>query len=121
MDSLTDIYPYHQDGKEVFVKVRFDKDGKKWIKPFYHNGKQYRLGEPKLNKKPLYLPNPLTDTVYLVEGEKCVHALLDIGISATTTGGATSVDKCDLTPLQGRKCVLWRDNDNSGVYHGKVI
>ena len=29
MDSLTDIYPYHQDGKEVFVKVRFDKDGKK--------------------------------------------------------------------------------------------
>lgn len=115
MDSLTDIYPYHQDGKEVFVKVRFDKDGKKWIKSFYHNGKQYRLGEPKLNKKPLYLPKPLTDTVYLVEGEKCVHALLDIGISATTTGGATSVDKCDLTPLQGRKCVLWRDNDNSGV------
>lgn len=108
MDSLTDIYPYHQDGKEVFVKVRFDKDGKKWIKSFYHNGKQYRLGEPKLNKKPLYLPKPLTDTVYLVEGEKCVHALLDIGISATTTGGATSVDKCDLTPLQGHKCVLWR-------------
>lgn len=115
IDNLTAIYPYQQDGKEVFVKVRFDKDGKKWIKPFYHNGEQYRLGEPKLPKKPLYLPKPPDDTVYLVEGEKCVNALLDLGISATTTGGATSVDKCDLAPLQGRKCVIWRDNDNSGI------
>lgn len=113
-DDLTAIYPYTQNGKEVFVKVRFDKEGKKWIKPFYDNGKRYQLGEPKLDRKPLYLPKPLADTVYLVEGEKCVHSLNDIGITATTTGGATSIQKCDLTPLTGRKCVLWRDNDNSG-------
>lgn len=115
MDNLTAIYPYYQDDKEVFVKVRFDKDGKKWIKPFYFDGKKYELGETKLAKKPLYLPAPLTDTVYIVEGEKCVHSLINIGLCATTTGGATSINKCDLSPLLERKCVLWRDNDDSGI------
>ncbi|UNU73653.1 DUF3631 domain-containing protein [Moraxella nasovis] len=116
LDDLTATYPYYQDGQELFVKVRFDKDGKKWIKPFHFNGKYYKMGEPKaIDKKPLYQPKPLGDVVYIVEGEKCVHALINIGLTATTTGGATSVDKCDLTPLQGRKCVLWRDNDDSGI------
>lgn len=114
MDNLTAIYPYYQDGKEVFAKVRFDKDGKKWIKPFYFDGKCYRLGEPKLKPKPIYQPMPLTDTVYIVEGEKCVHSLIDLGLCAVTTGGANTIGKCDLTPLLGRKCVLSRDNDDSG-------
>lgn len=114
VNDLTAIYPYHQDGKEVFVKVRFDKDGKKWIKPFYFDGNKYRLGEPKLPKKPLYTPALLGDVVYLVEGEKCTDWLTDIGLSATTTGASGSVGKCDLTPLQGHKCVLWRDNDEAG-------
>ena len=116
LEHLTDIYPYHnQDGQELFVKVRFDKDGKKWIKPFHFNGSNYRIGEPKTDKKPLYMPKPFDDVVYIVEGEKCVHALINVGLSATTTGGATSVHNCDLTPLKGRKCVIWRDNDGSGI------
>lgn len=102
--------------KELFVKVRFDTDKGKWIKPFYFDGQKYKLGEPNLTQKPLYLPQPIYqgDTVYLVEGEKCVHALLDIGLLATTTGGATTIGKCDLTPLLGCHCILWRDNDDSG-------
>lgn len=115
INHLTAIYPYYQDNKEVFVKVRFDKDGKKWIKPFYYNGKLYKLGEPKLDKKPLYMPKAFDDVVYIVEGEKCVHALNDIGFTSTTTGGATSINKCDLMPLVGHKCVIWRDNDDSGI------
>lgn len=119
VNDITAFYPYYADDKEMFVKVRIDKDGKKWIKPFYFNGNRYQLGEPPAYKggqvkKPLYIPKPLADTVYLVEGEKCVHTMMDIMLSATTTGGATSVDKCDLTPLIGRKCVLWRDNDPAG-------
>lgn len=117
--DITAFYPYYADNQELFVKVRIDKDGSKWIKPFYYDGNCYRLGEPPTNKdpnykKPLYHLPLLDNTVYIVEGEKCVHSLLDIGLTATTTGGATSINQCDLTPLQGKRCIVWRDNDKSG-------
>lgn len=116
VDDLTALYPYYdKDGKELFIKVRFDTDKGKWIKPFCLTGNKYRLGEPKLDKKPLYLPAPLGDVVYIVEGEKCVDVLIQLELSATTTGGATSVNKCDLSPLIGRDCMIWRDNDDSGT------
>ena len=117
--DITAFYPYYAEGKELFVKVRIDKDGSKWIRPFYYDGKQYKPSEPPIAKdphykKPLYHLPITGDTVYIVEGEKCVHSLIDIGLTATTTGGATSIDKCDLTPLQGKRCIVWRDNDKSG-------
>ena len=117
--DITAFYPYYADNQELFVKVRIDKDGSKWIKPFYYDGNCYRLGEPPTTKepnykKPLYHLPIAGEVVYIVEGEKCVHSLLDIGLTATTTGGATSIDKCDLTPLQGKRCIVWRDNDKSG-------
>ena len=117
--DITAFYPYYADNQELFVKVRIDKDGSKWIKPFYYDGNCYRLGEPPTTKdpnykKPLYHLPLLDNTVYIVEGEKCVHSLIDIGLTATTTGGATSINQCDLTPLQGKRCIVWRDNDKSG-------
>ena len=52
------------------------------------------------------------DTVVVVEGEKCVHALHDIGIIATTSpAGAMNGDKADWTPLAGKTCILWPDAD----------
>lgn len=119
VNDITDFYPYYADDKELFVKVRIDKDGKKWIKPFHLNGNRYQLGEHPITKepnfkKPLYHLPITGEVVYIVEGEKCVHSLLDIGLTATTTGGATSVNQCDLTPLQGKRCIVWRDNDKSG-------
>lgn len=117
--DITAFYPYYADNQELFVKVRIDKDGSKWIKPFYYDGNCYRLGEPPTTKdpnykKPLYHLPIAGEVVYIVEGEKCVHSLLDIGLTATTTGGATSINQCDLTPLQGKRCIVWRDNDKSG-------
>ncbi len=117
--DITAFYPYFADDKELFVKVRIDKDGSKWIKPFYYDGNCYRLGEHPATKepnykKPLYHLPIAGEVVYIVEGEKCVHSLLEIGLTATTTGGATSINQCDLTPLQGKRCIVWRDNDKSG-------
>lgn len=117
--DITAFYPYYADNQELFVKVRIDKDGSKWIKPFYYDGNCYRLGEHPATKepnykKPLYHLPIAGEVVYIVEGEKCVHSLLEIGLTATTTGGATSIDKCNLTPLQGKRCIVWRDNDKSG-------
>ena len=29
--DITAFYPYYAEGKELFIKVRIDKDGKKWL------------------------------------------------------------------------------------------
>ena len=57
------------------------------------DGNTYVLGEPEFsNGKPLYRLHRLHkrphETVYLVEGEKCVDALEKLGLLATTSGGA---------------------------------
>ena len=42
------------------------------------------------------------DAILLVEGDKDVHALESIGVTATTAPmGAGNIDKCDLSPLNG--------------------
>ena len=58
-----------------------------------------------------------SDIVVIVEGEKCVDALASIGVDATTLmGGANStIEKTDLTPLAGKRVVLWPDLDAPGA------
>jgi hypothetical protein len=54
-------------------------------------------------------------TVWLVEGEKDVHALEGLGAVATTAPmGARNVTKCDLSPLHGANLVIIPDQDESG-------
>lgn len=56
--------------------------------------------------------------VVLVEGEKCADALNEIlppKIRATTCpGGAQNIEHCNVSPLEGKDIVLWRDNDANG-------
>ena len=57
---------------------------------------------------------PITEPVFIVEGEKCVHTLSDLGVFATTSGAANSWHK-DLNPFfKGRNVVVWQDNDQPG-------
>ncbi len=52
------------------------------------------------------------ECVVVVEGEKCVHALTDLGIVATTSpGGALKGGQADWSPLAGKNCILWPDAD----------
>jgi hypothetical protein len=58
------------------------------------------------------------DTVVVVEGEKCVHALHDVGVVATTSpGGAGKGEHADWSPLAGKIVTLWPDNDIPGRNH----
>lgn len=52
------------------------------------------------------------DNVVVVEGEKCVHALHDVGYVATTSpGGAGKAGCADWSPLAGKTVYLWPDHD----------
>ncbi|HET8601758.1 MAG TPA: AAA family ATPase [Segeticoccus sp.] len=61
-------------------------------------------------------------TVYLVEGEKDVHALESVGAVATTAPqGSSNVDKVDASPLHGAHVVAIVDRDKAGqTWAGKV-
>jgi len=90
------------------------------------DGTAYVLGEPPAppeGKPLLCLPDIVGsgDAVWIVEGEKQVAALAEIGILATTSGGASSAEAADWTPLAGRHCVIWPDNDAEGLKYGNTV
>lgn len=109
------------DNAILFTKERYvKKDGSKGY-AYSHvvNGETIRTMPQFDNGTVLYNLNRLakypTQTVYLVEGEKCVDALTKLKLLATTSGGAQSDDKADWRPLAGRKIIAWADNDNAGL------
>lgn len=116
------------DGVPVFYRPRLKHpDGRKAIKPMHLDGLRFKLGEPPAANtgKLLYrLPELLADlaaTVWIVEGEACADVLVKLGKVATTSGGATSADAADWTPLRGRSVVLWPDNDSPGFAYADNV
>jgi putative DNA primase/helicase len=63
-------------------------------------------------------------SVLLVEGEKCAEAAqkeLPELVCMTWPGGSKAVDKCDFTPLAGRKVILWPDADAQTDKAGQLL
>ncbi len=62
------------------------------------------------------------DEVIVVEGEKCVHALHEIGMVATTSPcGAGKASYADWSPLAAKTVYLWPDNDKGGMAHMRDV
>jgi KaiC/GvpD/RAD55 family RecA-like ATPase len=92
-------------------------------------GKTFRQARPcsggfemKAPEKPWPLYNRgrivNSDTVVVVEGEKCVHALYSCGVIATTSpAGAGKAEYADWNILAGKNVILWPDNDLTGKRH----
>lgn len=127
---LSHIYEYVLPDFGLWVaRIRLDHpEAGKAIRPMFHDGEKFRLGEPPApaNGKPIYrLPelvaSPAGMPVVVVEGEKCVEALRAIGATATTSGGATSAGAADWNPLKGKKVILWPDFDESGMLYAKEV
>jgi hypothetical protein len=83
--------------------------------------KQFRQSITDKTQVPLYrLPevvkaNADEQWIYLVEGEKDVHALETLGVVATTAPmGAANWSKVDATPLHGGKVTVIVDRDPAG-------
>jgi len=103
---------YHPERKE------------KLIRPFCNTGTGFKFGEPKFSgKKPLYNLPLIKDaqTIFWVEGEQKADRLCELGIVATTSGGATSHEGADFEPLRGKLTVIWADNDEAGATHAKAV
>jgi hypothetical protein len=77
-------------------------------------------------KKPLYRLHEVTQAdagqaVWVVEGEQKADYLAELGLIATTSGGASSTNTTDWRPLAGRKVIIWRDNDNPSIKYQSEI
>jgi putative DNA primase/helicase len=104
-------------GDVVLIANRFERrDGDKFFIPYDVSAQSWTAPD----SRPLYrLPELLAakpDRVVIVtEGEKCADALAGLGYTVTTTfGGANAARRSDLSPLKGRKVILWPDYDAPG-------
>lgn len=98
------------------VVIRQDSQGKKTFKQMVPCPGGFKYGGVK-GKKPIYNRMRImnSDEVVVVEGEKCVHALHELGIVATTSpGGASNGKNADWSLLAGKTVYLWPDNDKNG-------
>lgn len=103
---------------DTFVVARFP--GKK-IRPLSFEGGEWKWKAPPAPRPLLNLAG-LTErpdaSVLVVEGEKTWDAavrLFPTAVAVTWASGCKAIDKSDWSPLQGRKVVLWPDNDAPGV------
>ena len=110
-------------GDPVYWRIRckHPDTGAKWIRPMHWNGIAFVNGEPPLLEegKPLYqVPELLAadpaSLVLIVEGEWCADHLHRRGLIVITSGSCSSASGADWTPLRGRHCLLWPDNDAPG-------
>lgn len=110
------VYRYTNPGTgEVeFAVIRWRRpDGKKCFTQCSPTAGGWWMKKPS-GLSPLYNRARVraSESVIVVEGEKCVHALHEIGIVATTSpGGALNGHLTDWSPLAGKTVYLWPDND----------
>jgi Protein of unknown function (DUF3987) len=115
------------DGTELFRMVRLKHPLRsKIILPIHRDGMRYAKGRGEMPATgwPLYAPpypRVETDPVLIVEGEACADALARLGITATTSGSASSANAANWTPLRGRSVRVWPDNDPAGANHADDV
>lgn len=114
------IYYYRNRSNDVVgVVIRWETSKGKEIRPASLSSGSWMM-QAMSEPRPLYnLPKILSadqsETIWVVEGEKCADALNQLGFIATTSsGGANAALKSDWSPLYGRNVVLVPDNDNAG-------
>jgi len=103
------------EGQLIACVYRYDPPGgRKEFRPWCAKRKRMTPPDPR----PLYNQPGMaaTDTVVLVEGEKCAQAAIDTGIVGTTAmhGAHAPIEKTDWSPLAGKQVLIWPDRDKAG-------
>jgi hypothetical protein len=127
LGTYTDLYEYFDiKGNHLVTKIRQYDDSP--------NHKTYRMITPYyggyLRKAPAP-PWPLYNLtglnvggksgVAVLEGEKCVDALKELSIPATTALSSSSVEQTDWSPIYGKHVVIWPDNDSTGYKYANAV
>lgn len=118
--SMADLYDDHKGATYRYDSGRvvhrwYDSGGRK---RFRQSGTDAKVELYRLDR----LRGAGEGAVFLVEGEKDVHAIEAAGGIATTAPmGAQNINKCDLTPLYGRDVVAIADNDLPGLTWAQQI
>ena len=102
-------------GQLIACVYRYDPPGqRKEFRPW--DAQRRKLAPPE--PRPLYNQPGIavSDTVVLVEGEKCAQTLIEAGIVATTAmhGAHAPIDKTDWSPLAEKQVLIWPDRDKAG-------
>ena len=122
LGSPTAKWDYHdKEGQLIACVYRYDPPKGKEFRPLDVKSGKYKAPDPR----PLYNQPGIaaSDSVILVEGEKCAEALIGMGMCATTAmGGANApIDKTDWSPLKGKHVLVWPDNDKPGKEYGYQV
>lgn len=115
LQNLTATYAYTNPETEAhdLVVFRLEANGAKRFLQARPERGGYVLKAPD-GLLPVYNRARLrkVEECFVVEGEKCVHALHSAGFVATTSpGGALKAERADWTPLAEKTVYLWPDND----------
>ncbi len=101
-----------------------DEKARKQFTPITPRGAKWVRKGLTPAKNPLYNRKRLLGAEYvlIVEGEKKVHCLHEMGIVATCSpGGSSAVNSADWAPLAGKKCIIWQDNDDAGAKYANDV
>ncbi len=114
--------------KPVMRVIRYGGGGTKTFRQQHYENGEWEWGAPPSTERPLYrLPEVLAQveaggTVYVVEGEKDVHTLEDLGEVATTnSGGAGKWLPHHTESLAGANVVIVADKDQAGIGHALQV
>lgn len=129
--ELIGIHKYEiQTGDIAYCKVRLKNpiSGDKCLYPVHiDQNDNYVVKEPDfdIGKKPLYMLAELSkshdEPVFVVEGEPCVDALMELGCTATTSGSWNSAKLADWALLAGKNVVIWADADQCGDDYAQMV
>jgi len=115
----TAVYP----GDFHILRFRVDGSDKKETRPVHKNGQGWKIGDPP-GKLPLYFANELTDAPFIVwlEGEPKTEAARALGFTATTTShGAQSPHRTDVSLVAGKEILILNDNDDDGRAYAEKV
>lgn len=120
-----DIYTYSdEDGEPVFRVLRFS--GKKFAQQG-RQGESWKNGMDGVRRVPYRLPEVLEavdrgDPVYMVEGERDVHAVEDVGHVATCNPGGAGNWKEEFNEhFEGGDIRVVADDDRAGRDHARRV
>ncbi len=127
LGEYTDLYEYQDNDTNLLVaKIRLwdetkNKKSYRMITPYYGGFIRQAPDPPWPLYNLLAMSLQPNKAVVVVEGEKCVDALTELGILATTAMSSTSTGQTDWAPIYGRKVVIWPDNDSTGQKYGNAV